>query len=139
MPFDPPFQYNELKSKEIRLFKLDLTDESGELSGNIVTIRHPCQSDLTLKNFGGIFLNWKDAEFVQSSAEAGNLGYDALSYAWGTRDITYPLTMSTTGKSYKHGAIDVDGQKKQRGTVQIQSSLHAVLQELRRQNYSRFL
>ena len=55
------------------------------------------------------------------------------------RGVTYPLTMSTTGKSYRHSVIDIDHQEQQRGTVQIQSSLHAVLQELRRKKYSRFL
>jgi len=71
MLLNSPFQYNTLKPKDVRLFKLNLTAKSKDLLGNIITIRHPCQFDFTLENISGIAFNrrdQRDVEFVQSSA-----------------------------------------------------------------------
>ena len=137
MAADLPFHYNPLKPRQIRLFKLDLTDSVDFLSGSLVTVRHPCQLDTSMNNISQLLREWRDIQWIQKEDERH--GYDALSYTWGDRQITHPLTLFSPDKAYKSGQIQLQNPTQGRGTVLIQHNLYTLLQQLRRNQYSRFI
>ena len=141
------YQYNTLAEKEIRLFKLDITDFPEPLSGKLITFRHPCHFDPSAKNIAGMYRHWSDLRFVEKGGGKGGegangregWGYDALSYAWGQLQVVYPLLLSTATKVTKNGKPDTKDIVGRRGKIKIHSNLYAVLQQLRRKRYSRFI
>ena len=141
------YRYDALADKEIRLFKLDITDFTGPMSGKLITFRHPCHFDPSPKNIAGMFRHWSDLRFVEKGGGAGGRGadgregwgYDALSYAWGQLHIVHSLLLSTATKVMKDGKPDTKDIIGRRGKVDIHSNLYAVLQQLRQRRYSRFV
>ena len=131
------FKYDTLQPRQLRLFKLDLAEPNEPLSGCMITIRHPCHAEWTMRNIVGLAWNWRDTEFIQNKSE--ECGYDALSYTWGSKDTTYDLLVSTATKTYKKRVIHVGTRIGQPARVTIHGNLHALLQELRRKKYRRFI
>jgi Heterokaryon incompatibility protein (HET) len=131
------FEYNPLGDKQIRLFKIDLTDSGAPLSGQLVTFRHPCHHEISWKNYAGMFRNWRDMRLTEKRGDI--YGYDALSYAWGNPERIFPLALSITSKSYSKGKLVADGGFLQQGMIHIRSNLFALLQQLRRMKYDRFI
>ena len=129
------FRYGVLGEKEIRLFKLDLTEPDAPLSGKLVRFRHPCHFEMNWKNYAGMFRNWHDMRLTEKSGDG--YGYDALSYAWGNPEPQFPITLRATGKIYAKGKLEADGNIQQHGTIHIRSNLTALLKQLRRMRYDR--
>ena len=144
---DGKYQYSALADREIRLFKLDLSDSTGPLSGKLITFRHPCHFEPSLKNMAGICRHWSDTRFVEKGGGKGGRsangregwGYDALSYAWGQLQAMHPLLLSTATKVMKDGKPDTKDIVGRRGKINIHSSLYTALLQLRRRRYSRFV
>ena len=141
------YQYTALTYKEIRLFKLDLTDSIRPLSGKLITFRHPCHFDPSPKNIAGMYRHWSDLRFVEKGGGKGGAGangregwgYDALSYAWGQLQVVHTLLLSTATKVTKDGKPDTNGKLGPWGKIEIHNNLYTILQQLRRRRYSRFV
>jgi Heterokaryon incompatibility protein (HET) len=131
------FKYNTLGEKEIRLFKIDITESDTPLSGQLVTFRHPCHFEVNWKNYAGMFRNWNDMRLTEKSGD--EYGYDALSYAWGDPEPSYPFALRTTGKFYRKGRLESNSEIRQQGTIHIRSNLFALLKQLRSIKYNRFI
>ena len=66
--------------------------------------------------------------------------YDTLSYAWEDPEAACALTLSIMDKVYVKGMkLNVDSKRVAKGTLQIRLNLHALLRQLRRNRYSRFI
>ena len=132
-----PFRYGPLGHNQIRLFKLNIHGADALLSGSIITFRHPCHDELSLKNYVGIFSNWHDTRLTEKSGE--EFGYDALSYSWGDAAKIYSLKITTTGKVYTKNRLGIDGKIVGHGIVSIRHNLYTLLHQLRRAKYDRFI
>ena len=133
------FRYGPLTHSQIRLFKLNLSEVEGPLSGILITFRLTAFDEFTLKSIFGSVLSsdaWHNTAFAERK---GQSGFDALSYVWGSAEKTYPLKLSSSGKVYIKTKLCADGNITGCGAIRIQHNLYTLLQQFRRTRYDRFI
>lgn len=132
------FVYDEPRPFLSRLFKLDINGEDEPLSGKLMSFTNSdtAWNSLKLSSFAKSIA--EDADKIIEVLGDGK-GYDALSYCWGESDERFSLTVSTVSSNLKGDHV-VSGHEADRdGVLQIQSSLHEFLLQLRRRRYNRFI